>query len=213
MSVPNHLFIVQLVYATGRYDLKTHAGQAAFVDATVIALNQFDPNWGHLKKKPGQTNIHGHGEDSALYKLPDNQAWATDFIGGAGGPSPALRWGPDPVAYYKHSDWLHPDDHDGEPSEPDPPGPGTEPEYPVPPRDEALDEMRYLDSYYSSQEGLQRPNGLSLNGKPDFEGIAAWYLDVYQNERMLGATRAEARAAYVSQIRLSEEWRIKHPNG
>lgn len=110
--VPNHLSVVEGVLATGQYDLKTHAGQAAFVDAVVLALHAHDPRWGHLIKRPGQTNIHGHGEDSALYKLPNSKAHAVDFIEGAGGPNPKVGWGPDPIAHYKHSDWLDPADHD-----------------------------------------------------------------------------------------------------
>jgi hypothetical protein len=113
MDVPNHRFVVEGVLATGHYELVSHAGLAAFTDAAVLALNQHDPNWGHVKKKPGQTNIHGHGEDSALYKLPDGRAWAVDFVEGARGPNPKLRWGPDPEAYYTHGDWLDPADHDG----------------------------------------------------------------------------------------------------
>lgn len=92
------------------------------------------------------------------------------------------------------------------------PTPIPVPVCPQPPsRDEALDEMRALDAYYQAPEGLQRPNGLSLDGKPDFEGIAAWYLDVYQRARMAGKSRLEARAAYVSDIRHSDEWKQKHP--
>lgn len=81
----------------------------------------------------------------------------------------------------------------------------------VPGREEALDELNELDRYYAAPEGLQRPNGLSLNGKPDFEGVAAWYLDVYQQERIKGKSRADARAAYVHDIRHSEEWQARHP--
>lgn len=134
MSVPDHLFIVERVYDTGHYDLKTHAGLAAFVDAAVLALNEHDEKWGHILKKAGQKNIHGHAEDAALYMLPNNTAWAVDFIGGAGGTSPTLRWGPDPVAYYKHADWLDPAHHDvpSEPHPPPPPPPPPAPSFPYP---------------------------------------------------------------------------------
>jgi hypothetical protein len=81
----------------------------------------------------------------------------------------------------------------------------------VPGREEALDELTWLDNFYKAPDGLQRPNGLSLDGKPDFLGIAAWYLDVYQRERVNGKSRAEARAAYVNQIKGSDEWKAKHP--
>lgn len=122
MAVPDHFFIVQQTYNTGHYDLTEQEDHARFVDDVVTALNAYDEQWGHLRKKPGQTNIHGHGEDSALCKLPDGKAHAVDFIGGAGGPTPALRWGPDPIAYYTHADWLDPADHEkGAP--PQPPAP------------------------------------------------------------------------------------------
>jgi hypothetical protein len=81
----------------------------------------------------------------------------------------------------------------------------------VPGRDEALDEINWLDNFYKAPDGLQRPDGLSLHGKPDFLGIAAWYLDVYQQARVNGKSRTEARAAYVNQIKGSDEWKAKHP--
>lgn len=81
----------------------------------------------------------------------------------------------------------------------------------LPGREEALDELNFLDRYYHSREGLDRQQGLSIAGAPDFEGVAAWYLDVYQNERLKGASREQARAAYIKNIRNSNEWKSKHP--
>lgn len=49
---------------------------------------------------------------------------------------------------------------------------------------EMLDAMHWLHAYYASAEGLARPNGLSVSGRPDFEGIAAWVLDVFLNSRL-----------------------------
>jgi hypothetical protein len=129
MSVPNDFSIVEAVYKTGHYNLITHAGQAAFVDAAVLALHAHDPNWGHIKKKPGQTNIHGHAEDAAIYKLADGTARAVDFIAGAGGWTPTLYWNVGEFVY-KHSDWLDPADHDGEEApQPQPPSQPTYPSY------------------------------------------------------------------------------------
>jgi len=88
-----------------------------------------------------------------------------------------------------------------------PPAPAAQP----PGREEALNELNWLDAYYASPEGLQRPQGLSLNGKPDFEGIAAWFIEIYQRERMAGKSPAGARIAYVTQIRQSAEWLARHP--
>ena len=46
--------------------------------------------------------------------------------------------------------------------------------------------MQRLDDFYRAPEGLQRPEGLSINEAPDFEGIAAWIFDVYLNARLAG---------------------------
>lgn len=60
-------------------------------------------------------------------------------------------------------------------------------------------------------EGLWKPTPAFPNGAPDFEGIGAWLFDVYLSARMNGASPAEARAAYLKQIRNSDEWRTKNP--
>ena len=111
MSVPDYRHVPQLLFATGLYNLHTEDGQAAFTDAVVATLNGSDENWRHLKKSSAQTNVHRHGEDSALYLLPDNKAQAVDFIGGAGGPNPGPGWNPDPAPLYTHADAHDPDDH------------------------------------------------------------------------------------------------------
>lgn len=105
-QVPDDRAVVQA--ALNGFDLRTHDGQAAFVDAAVCALNQRNPRWGHLRKNPGQTAIHGHGEDVALY-LSDTpgQSIAVDFVAGAGGPNPSVGWGLD-IPRYSPSDWLPP---------------------------------------------------------------------------------------------------------
>lgn len=129
-----------------------------------------------------------------------------DLLDGATG---AIHWNSTGIITDQLAVLPLPTDVVGNGTTPIPPQPPTT--VVVPGREEALDEMHWLDAYYAAPEGLQRPNGLSLNGKPDFEGIAAWYLDVYQQERMKGKSRADARAAYVNQIRHSEEWITKHP--
>jgi len=110
MSVPDYRHVPRKLYDTGLYDLKTHDGHDAFTDVCVATLNGLDPNFRHLKKKPGQTQRHGHGEDSVLYLLPDNRALAVDFIVGAGGPSPQPGWGVGDHVY-THADAHDPDDH------------------------------------------------------------------------------------------------------
>jgi hypothetical protein len=156
--IPDHLFIVERVYDEDGYDLTKHADHARFVDDVVVALHAHDSAWGHLRKKPGQTNIHGHGEDSALYKLANNRAWAVDFVGGAGGPSPTLRWGPDPVAYYTHADWLDPADH----AEPSPPPPvTTKRPYPG-------------DAFFRDVLGAQLASDYAARPQPMDDGSVVW---------------------------------------
>jgi hypothetical protein len=196
MSVPNDFPVIAAIYSSGAYYLTTHDGHAAFVDAAVRALHAADPRWGHLKKKPGQTQIHGHAEDAALYKLPDGTALAVDFIIGAGGPNPRPGWNVGEFVY-KHSDWLDPDEHDGPPTPPPPPQPT------VLPKGEAFDALRALNAFYAAPEGLQRPGGLILDGQADMEAIAQWF---YQ----LVIERVSLSDVF-KQIRNSHEWRDKHP--
>lgn len=109
--VPDMRHVPQKLHGTGLYDLRTHEGQSAFVDAVVSTLHGLDSKWGHLIKKPGQTSIHDHGEDAALYKHGDGTATAVDFVGGAGGPNPQPAWQVDQEGRYSDSDWFDPTDH------------------------------------------------------------------------------------------------------
>lgn len=81
---------------------------------------------------------------------------------------------------------------------------------PIEPK-EMLDEALFLDNYYKSPEGLRRPQGLSINNAPDWQGVGAWLFDAYLSSRLAGKTREQARAEYVTTIRQSAEWRQKHP--
>jgi hypothetical protein len=77
-------------------------------------------------------------------------------------------------------------------------------------RDEFLDAMNRLDAFYRAPEGLQRPDGLSIAGGPDFLGIAAWIFDVYLSERLRGASANAAWQLTENAIRATDEWRRKH---
>ena len=77
-------------------------------------------------------------------------------------------------------------------------------------RNEFLSALQQLDRFYASQEGLQRRDGLSIAGGPDFLGIAAWLFDVYLNARLQGASANAAWVEVENAIRNTDEWRSKH---
>lgn len=75
---------------------------------------------------------------------------------------------------------------------------------------EMSDTLKWLDHFYSAPEGLQRPTGILVDGKIDFEAIANWLFRNYLQARSHGATPEEARETVARQIRESDEWRQKH---
>lgn len=115
---PNNFQTVRQVYDTGHFNLSTPLGTGEFTDAVVCALNQVDPNWGHLRKNPGQTQLHGHAEDAALYRVEGGLSIAVDFIGGSGGPNPQPGWIADSPRYT--ADFWFPPHNCGAAPEPTP---------------------------------------------------------------------------------------------
>jgi hypothetical protein len=92
-QVPNESALVKKLYDTGLYDLRTEAGHGAFVDVVASTLHAKDERWLHLKKKPGQTQVHGHAEDAVIYLMSSPAlSPAVDFIGGSGGNDPKPGW-------------------------------------------------------------------------------------------------------------------------
>ena len=77
-------------------------------------------------------------------------------------------------------------------------------------RAEFLSVLQRLDAFYAAPEGLQRPNGLSISGGPDFLGIAAWVFDVYLSERLSGGSSTLAWTRVVNAIQSTQEWKSKH---
>ena len=77
-------------------------------------------------------------------------------------------------------------------------------------RDEFLDVLNRLDRFYAAPEGLQRPNGLSIAGGPDFLGIATWIFDIYLTERLNGISPNGAWTITENAIKATNEWRSKH---
>jgi hypothetical protein len=70
--------------------------------------------------------------------------------------------------------------------------------------------MSWLNDFYKSPDGLQRPEGLWIGGHPDFEGLSVWVFDVYLRHRLKGEPEEQARQAVVDAIKQSDEWRTKH---
>jgi hypothetical protein len=78
-------------------------------------------------------------------------------------------------------------------------------------REEMAAAVAWLDEFYRSQDGLQRPGGLvNAESRPDGEAIGVWILDVYLKARIEGATEDEARRRVIDNIKATEEWRKKH---
>ena len=77
-------------------------------------------------------------------------------------------------------------------------------------RNEFLNVLNQLDAFYAAPAGLQRPNGLSISGGPDFLGIATWVFDIYLNARLSGVSAANAWTRVQDAIRATDEWRAKH---
>jgi len=70
--------------------------------------------------------------------------------------------------------------------------------------------MTWLNDYYKSSEGLQRPGGLWIDGHPDYEGLSIWVFTVYLPHRLKGESEDQSRQAIVDAVKQSEEWRTKH---
>jgi hypothetical protein len=77
-------------------------------------------------------------------------------------------------------------------------------------RNEFVSIMNRLDAFYRAPEGLRRPNGLALNGGPDFIGIATWVFDIYLAERLRGISPTAAWTLTENAIKATDEWRSKH---
>lgn len=75
---------------------------------------------------------------------------------------------------------------------------------------EFLSVLHRLDAYYRAHDGLQRPDGLSLNGGPDFAGIATWVFDAYLTERVRGISANAAWLLTENAIKATDEWKRKH---
>jgi hypothetical protein len=165
MSVPNHSQVPRKLYDTGLFNLKTEDGQGAFTDAVVATLHALDPKWGHLKKNPGQSQVHGHGEDSVLYLSDvEGQSTAVDFIGGAGGSNPQPGWIVDEPRY-SAKDWVDPFDHKLSQVTPPPP-----PAIRIPSYGELGDDAFFRESIGKPLQADMLQAGQQLN-----DGSSVWF--------------------------------------
>jgi hypothetical protein len=153
---PNRRVVVEAVYASGAYDLRTVEGCGCFTEDVVWRLHQTDPAWVHLKKVGGQTAWHGHAVDAILHAPT---GYAVDVIASSASRVAAPHWHVDRLIdggprYKDRSDlalvpltgcagtWTQPLP---EPSTPPVP---TEPQSPTAaPSDELLALHRRLDAY------------------------------------------------------------------
>jgi hypothetical protein len=80
-------------------------------------------------------------------------------------------------------------------------------------REEVVATVQWLDEFYRSPEGLQRPGGLvnPATNRADAEALGVWVLDVYLQARIAGASEEEARQRVADNIKGTDEWRKKHP--
>ena len=75
---------------------------------------------------------------------------------------------------------------------------------------EMTDTLEWLDRYYASLGGLQRPDGLVTNGRIEFDAVSQWLFRHYLDARGRGATPEAARASIENAIRATPEWQKKH---
>jgi hypothetical protein len=106
--IPNLFHIVEQAHdAFGPLTSPERCGK--FTEYVVPLLAAIDPNFGHLRKMPGQTQFNGHAVDAALYKATGQ---AIDIIGASKKASidtPAWpTWGVEEEARYTDSDtyWI-----------------------------------------------------------------------------------------------------------
>jgi hypothetical protein len=143
-QAPNHFEVVQRVWDAGHRG-DSHESSGCFTEAAAYALHQVDPNWGHLKKNPGQNQVRGHAVDAVLYRTTGT---AIDIIGGSEEPGAFVAWQPDLVAgrgRYTPANWEAPTAGCGAGgSTPPPPPPPPPPPLDLKPVLDAIADVRRL---------------------------------------------------------------------
>lgn len=75
---------------------------------------------------------------------------------------------------------------------------------------EMTDALQWLDEFYRSPGGLQRPDGLVQNGHVDLDAISHWLFRIYLEQRSLQESPGLAREFVEKAIRATPEWQQKH---
>lgn len=129
-NVPNHHLVLDGL--ADQFDLRTHEGVCAYTNTAARRLHVMDPEFGHLRKDPGQNGCEGvfgrHAVDAVLYRAAGK---TVDLVVDAGGPNARPSWRVNEGDNYPASRWFAPDTMVDPPV---PPQPTPEPT-PAPPVD------------------------------------------------------------------------------
>jgi len=96
-AIPNVFGTVSDVYNRGAFDLTTDEGGGIFTNQVVQALG---PEWGHIRKNPGQTQAYGHAVDAIMYESSTplspngNRYQVVDIIAAHGSAAAKPAWQP-----------------------------------------------------------------------------------------------------------------------
>jgi hypothetical protein len=150
-----------------------------------------DPQW-HCKDPDGDGGRPM--SDDVIVSMPSRNFW--DTIPNAGADGYSFKATFDGV--------LDPAQVVFVPKNPNKKNEGSNPIVPSPQlksRDQFYVELREINEFYASFDGLQRPGGMVINGAADVEALGAWGYNL-----MLGKTVEQCK----NEIRNSFEWKAKH---
>lgn len=183
-----------------------------FVRIVAYELNKVNPDIGLNGKRGDPDNI---SDDALSVKNPNgfdfdptdnnNKRDVIDFIESAGDVRKAkVTWGVVKAADGNPtgSAWVKPTKPTKVVVTPVVPQPVEPPKPKLKDRDTFFREMRELNEFYASTDGLKRPGGMVINEKADIEALASWGY----NFIVEGWTVERAK----EEIRKSFEWRAKH---
>ncbi len=168
-----------------------------------------------LVRKPGgrRCNPDGLAVSVDCDKIVDRATLKLYDLVRSGGAPEATPTFDDTGAVATHDDFVEPPSYPGD-TNPIPPasdGSANPPALPtLPGREEMMHAGERLHAFYKAEAGLQRAEGLWIDGHPDWEGLAAWLFDTYLPLRVAGKSAEDAWAAVEKGIKGSDEWKAKH---